>query len=377
MNANPARIGRHSRLPKGCAGCNRALPAPVPYRVQHMTDHAYTAVPLALAAAASFAVSNVAQMVAVRHQPPDKPLGATVVMRLAREPLWLAGLLASILGFVFEAIALSVAPVVLVQPLIVAELPFALPLAALVAGRRLGRREWTGIGLVTGGLMALVSVIRPQDSPVAASAEVWAILFGSVAAVVAVLFVSGHRLSGIAGTSAFAAAAGAAFGLLSVVTKATTQQFSAHGFGALATWQPWALAVVGFTGLTLAQSAYRAGPLAVSLPLLDIGEPLVGSVIAVFAFGEQLGDLGSFSSAVVAASAVMVVAGVATLDRSPLVLAAQAGASALPGGSAQPGGSGAARRKVENNGGDSQAGSSVPPCQRSRSGATSRGRPET
>jgi drug/metabolite transporter (DMT)-like permease len=288
-----------------------------------MSDHAYVAVPLALAAAASFAVSNVAQMSAVRHQPTDKPLGAGVVLRMLRNPLWLAGLLSSILGFVFEATALSVAPVVLVQPLIVAELPFALPLAALVAGRRLGRREWTGILCITFGLMALVAVIHPEDSPIVGPAHLWAILFGSVAAAVAALFVAGSASKGIASTSAYAAAAGTAFGLLAVITKATTHDFAARGFEALATWEPWALAAVGFVGLTLAQSAYRAGPLAVSLPLLDLGEPLVGSLIAVFAFGEQIGDLGIAASAVVAAAAASVIVGLAALDRSPLVLAAQ------------------------------------------------------
>lgn len=289
-----------------------------------MSDHVFVAVPLALGAAVSFAVSNVAQMSGVRNQPGDKPLGAGVVVRMLKEPVWVAGLLAAILGFVFEATALSVAPVVLVQPLIVAELPFALPLAALVAGRRLGTREWTGIGLVSGGLMALVAVLRPSDAPIVASGQVWAILFGTIGVTTAGMFVLGHRLRGVARTSAFAGAAGAVFGLLSVVTKATTHQFATHGIGALASWQIWALAAVGFVGMTFAQNAYRAGPLAVSLPLLDVGEPLVGSLIAVFAFNEQLGNLTVFASAVVAAGAALVVGGVAVLDRSPLVLAAQA-----------------------------------------------------
>jgi hypothetical protein len=56
-----------------------------------------------------------------------------LLVRLGAEPLWLAGLGASIVGFGLEATALAVAPVVLVQPLIVGELLFALPLAAAQA----------------------------------------------------------------------------------------------------------------------------------------------------------------------------------------------------------------------------------------------------
>jgi hypothetical protein len=108
-----------------------------------------------------------------------------------------------------------------------------------------------------------------------------------------------------------------------VVTKATTSQFAHGGIGALITWQPWALAAVGLVGMSLAQNAYRAGPLAVSLPLLDIGEPLIGSIIAITAFGEQFGSFSSLTLSVFVAGLVCVGAGVAALDRSPLVRAAQ------------------------------------------------------
>ena len=283
------------------------------------------AVGLALLAAACFAVSNVTQMDAVSRQPPGRSVDAGVLVRVARDPLWLVGLGASILGFGLEALALAIAPVVLVQPLIVAELPFALPLAARVAGRRLGRQEWAGIGLVSAGLAGVVAVIRPEDAPIRAGAAVWLALFAAVAVVAAGLVAAGHRAGPVGRTSAVAAAAGATFGLLSVVTKATSRQFEMHGLGALAGWEPWALAVVGLTGMTLAQNAYRAGPLAVSLPLLDIGEPAAGSLIAVAVFGERLGPMGAAGAAVLVVALVAVVAGVAVLDRSPLVQAAATG----------------------------------------------------
>ncbi len=291
--------------------------------------HTGIAIALALGAAASFAVSNVAQMDAVRRQPPGGSssratgVDAGLVVKAARDPLWLGGLAASILGFGMEAAALAVAPVILVQPLIVAELPFALPLAAFIAGKRLGRREWAGILMVTAGLATVVATIHPADSPIRAGAEVWLLLFAASSLLVLALIVLTGRSSGLVRTSALAGAAGATFGLLSVVTKATTQQFAHHGLWALRSWQPWALAVVGIVGMSLAQNAYRAGPLAVSLPLLDIGEPLTGSLIAVLAFGEQLGKLSPLAVGVLVAGIVCIGSGVATLDRSPLVQAAQ------------------------------------------------------
>ena len=279
--------------------------------------HDLPAVALALGAAGSFAVSNVTQMDAVTRR--TQGAGAVALVGVARDPLWLVGLVASILGFALEATALSMAPVVLVQPLIVAELPFALPLAALVSGRRLGRPEWIGIAMVTAGLAFVVAVIRPTDSRIVADGATWALLFGLTALFAAGLVATGARLGTVGRTTAFAAAAGASFGLLSVVTKAATRQFQDHGVYALARWEPWALAAVGLVGMALAQNAYRVGPLAVSLPLLDLGEPLCGSLIAMVAFHERLGGFGAPSAALFGAALLLIVGGVAVLDRSPLV----------------------------------------------------------
>jgi hypothetical protein len=83
------------------------------------------------------------------------------------------------------------------------------------------------------------------------------------------------------------------------------------------------MAIAALTGLLLAQTAFRIAPLSVSLPLIDIGEPLVASLLAVVALKENL-DLGTGTAAGVAISAAAVAAGVALLDSSPLVRASQA-----------------------------------------------------
>jgi drug/metabolite transporter (DMT)-like permease len=289
------------------------------------------AVGLALGAAASFAVANVTQMDAVSRRAGGS--GAGVLVRVARDPLWLVGLVASIVGFGLEATALSIAPVVLVQPLIVAELPFALPLAAMVAGRRLGSQEWAGIGLVTLGLAGVVAAIRPANTPIVAGAGVWFLLFGATALFTVGLVTAGRHRGPVVRTSLLAGAAGASFGLLSVVTKAATHEFARHGLGALVHWQPWALAAVGLSGMTLAQNAYQAGPLAVSLPLLDLGEPIVGSTIALAAFHERLIGFGPGPAVLLTVAVILILAGVAALDRSPLVR----GSDGPAGGDPEPG----------------------------------------
>jgi drug/metabolite transporter (DMT)-like permease len=283
------------------------------------------AVPTSIGAAASFAVANVVQMRGARRPQTKRTLDLHLLLSLGAEPLWLAGLGASIVGFALEATALAVAPVVLVQPLIVAELLFALPLAAATGGRRLTRHEWAGAVLVTLGLLCFVVIVRPTDSSASASWRIWLLMVGVITALVALLLVVAERKEGEARTSAFGAAAGVSLGLLSVLTKLTTREFGHRGLGAFATFAPWALIAVGIIGLWLAQTAYRAGPLAISLPLIDIGEPLVASLVAALAFGERLGSLTVATSTGLALAGGTIACGVVLLDHSPLVQAAQAG----------------------------------------------------
>jgi len=259
----------------------------------------------------------------VRHAAKRGGLGVGLMARILRQPRWLGGLFSSMVGFTLEAVALALAPVVLVQPLIVAELLFALPLAAHVGGLRLGRREWLGAVLVAGGLVVFVVVVRPTNPRFATSDASWVALVAVTAVSVAALVLVASRVHGVARTSTMAAAAAVALGLLAVPTKAAARDFELHRIHALTTWEPWAAAGAGIVGLTLAQNTFGAGPLAVSLPVIDVGEPVVASIISMAIFGEQVGALSIVSSSVLVASAVVVTGGVLMLDRSPLVKDAQ------------------------------------------------------
>lgn len=301
------------------------------------------AVPSAVGAAAAFAVANVVQMCATRRVATRRLVDPGMLVRLASEPLWLAGLGASIAGFALEAVALAVAPIVLVQPLIVSELLFALPLAALLGGGRVGRRDWFGALLVTIGLAAFMLVLQPSDASHEASMRTWLLVVAVVAVVVVCAVALACRLRGIARTSALAMAAGTSLGVLSVFAKATLREFSAHGPRAFGSAAPWALVLAGMVGLVLAQSAFRAGPLAVSLPLIDIGEPLVASLLAVVVFGERVGNLDAAALVALVVGGAMITTGVVVLDKSPLVQAAQASVvppSDLPLATACPAGAG-------------------------------------
>lgn len=286
--------------------------------------HVVAVVPLAVGAAACFAVANVAQMRAARRVEAPSGLSLRLLVRLLRDPLWILGLVASITGFGMQAVALYLAPVVFVQPLIVTELLFALPLAAAQAGTRLHRREWTGAVLVAAGISLFVGVGQPHGQGATASNFDWVLTTASIAAALVVTIgvaeARPHRPTLRA--SALAAAASICFGYMSVLTRVVGHQFGQHGVRALGYAQPWLLAVIAIGGLMLSQTAFRIAPLSISLPIIDIGEPAVASLLGVLILGESV-QLTAGTLVGVVFSGAAVVMGVALLDTSPLVRAAQ------------------------------------------------------
>jgi drug/metabolite transporter (DMT)-like permease len=283
------------------------------------------AVPCALGAAAAFAVANVEQMRAARRADAPEGVSAKLLVRLVRDPQWLIGFAASVGGYALQATALFLAPVVLVQPLIVTELLFALPLAAAVAGRRLNLREWIGALVVAGGISSFLVVGNPSGDAnhASVSTTLEMALVAGLVVIALVVFAETLHSKPMARASGLALAASICFGMLSVMTKIVGHQFQHEKLAALLHFQPYLLAVAALTGLLLAQTAFRIAPLSVSLPLIDIGEPLVASLLAVIALHEKL-DIGAGTAAGVAVSAAAVAVGVALLDSSPLVRAAQA-----------------------------------------------------
>jgi hypothetical protein len=77
--------------------------------------------------------------------------------------------------------------------------------------------------------------------------------------------------------------------LTAAVTLSFTRLVRAEGLGAaLAHWQPWTLLALGLAGLLLSASAFQAGTLAASLPIMDTVEPASGVLLGTLLFGEHL-----------------------------------------------------------------------------------------
>ena len=275
------------------------------------------AVTAALLAALTFAVAAVLQQAAAAEVPETQSLHPRLILSLLRRPLWLLGVGMAAASYIIQGVALAFGTLVLVMPLASTDLLFALPIIAWRRGQRLTAAELTGAACTAGGVAAFLAVLPGQTGRAVPGLADWVPLLVIVVLLAAGLLAAGVRAPTNLRTGLYAAAAGLLFALLDALTKGAAGQFRDVGAAALAHWEPYALIVVGVSGLLLVQSAYQAGPLAISLPVIDTVEP-VGSVwMGAAVFSEPLAT--SWKLAVQIVGGALAIAGILILSRSSLV----------------------------------------------------------
>ncbi|RCW43232.1 hypothetical protein DFQ14_107121 [Halopolyspora algeriensis] len=272
----------------------------------------------ALAAGACFAAGGVLQQREASTAPEGESLSPRLLLDLARDKVWLGGIAATAGSFLFKAIALAFGPLTLVQPLIVSELLFAVPVSVRRHRLRLGPREWSGIVAVGGGLILGIIAASPSRGDVLPPLSSWAAMLGAIVVLMAVSLLIGRRLSGPARASTFALAAVALLATQSALLAATVALFKQGIVTAFTAWQPYAMAVTSIVGLMLVQSAYQAGPLAASMPVMDTANPVISIAIGVLVFGESI-NTGVWHLAGAAGGLALLLTGIIVVDTSPLV----------------------------------------------------------
>lgn len=254
------------------------------------------AVPVALAAVGCFAVSTSLQHRAASTTPAESGIGG-LLSHLARQPAWVVGVLAGGAGFALHALALRLGPLTLVQPLLVGGVVLALPVRAGLEHARPSGRAVGWAAVAAAGLALFLVAAAPQNGRPTGDGRVAVLLVASgtgVALAATAIGVHGRtgrtrrteRTRGLL----LGLAAGVLFGLTGGALKLTVIAVG-HGFAAvLGTWPLYAVVLLGVWGVAANQLAYRAAPLPVSMPLLNMVNPLVAIVFGAYVFGEHPRD---------------------------------------------------------------------------------------
>jgi len=246
-------------------------------------------------------------------------LSPRLLLDLVRKPLWVAGIVVMVIGQLLGAAALGQGSLALVEPLLAANLLFALSVSALWRRHRLGGREWGGALLLIAGLAGFLLAADPGDGP---GGRVhwygWVVAAGSILVLV-VFFVFLARRTDLAGEGTLlGTAAGVLFGLQDALTSRAVPMIGHGPLGLLTSWKLYAVLGVALVGLVLGQSAFRAAPLTASLPGLTVAEPLTGIALGAVLFSEPL-RLSAPAVLAEVAAFVAIAFGVVLLTRSPLI----------------------------------------------------------
>lgn len=276
-----------------------------------------------------YAFASVLQQRGASAQPPEQALKLSLLGRLLLNPLWVLGLACDVAGYGLQFLALGRGTLVVVQPLLVCGLLFALPLGAAWAGRRLHRRDWVAAVLVCAGLAVFLIVANPEPGHSDVRPFVWVLLLASAAGAVVLLVGASRGRFPWQRAVLLSAAAGIVYGTTAALTKTSSHLLDGGLIHLLAHWQPYALLVAGIGGMVIAQSAFQAGSLDSSLPTMSVVDPVVSIVIGAVAFGESIAAGPGELAAEVIALAVMSV-GVFLLARSEAIRTVRQPIEAVP-----------------------------------------------
>jgi drug/metabolite transporter (DMT)-like permease len=240
---------------------------------------------VAALAAVLFAVGAVLQHEAAAAAGSDR--GADL-RRLVTHPRWIAGQSATATGTLLQVVALGLAPVAIVQPVLAGGLVVALGLRAVRTRHAPGRLEILGAILTVGGLGAFLVAARPAEGFVDRSPGVLPIVL-AVAGGALLVGGTARVRRGIAGALACGIAGGIAAGIAAVLISVALKIFNGYGVGhALTSSALWGAVVVAVLAQVGAQQAYSRGPLSWSMPALVLLDPLAAVPVARLLLGERL-----------------------------------------------------------------------------------------
>ncbi len=255
--------------------------------------HTALAALVAVVSAAAYGLSGALQHRADRQAPLADTMSPRIVLEVLHRPMWLTSLLAVAVALAGQALALSMAPLVLVQPILVSGAVFGAIFAAVLARHRPDLTVVLGAAGAVAGLSALLVLAQPSEpdshSHVGLS-DAWPLAVGLAALLALCLALARHPPTPVAQTISLAVATGVMYGINAGLAKVALDRLSSDGFVALLTsWPLWAVAVIGPLGFVLNQQAFTVGTAASpAIAIITVLDPLVGLAIGVLWLGESL-----------------------------------------------------------------------------------------
>ncbi|MDX6582040.1 MAG: hypothetical protein QOI10_1224 [Solirubrobacterales bacterium] len=249
---------------------------------------------LALAAAACFALAAALQQKGqfrlAREGWPVRGVGD--IFRLFRVWIWLAGTAILLGGYALQGVALDVGKVVVVQPLLVTTLVFALPLGHWLTGQHVTRRQVWGAVVMVGGLFMFIRLGDPAEGIDTAPTGEVLVASAVVCVVSAVGLVLGRHAEAARKAAIFGGVAGLLFGLSATFDKPAFSGADVGTGDLFGEWELWALVGFGVIAFGVQQLSLATGQLAPAMAAVSVANPLASTLIGVLVYEERLTQPG-------------------------------------------------------------------------------------
>lgn len=250
------------------------------------------------------------QHAGVRAETGEGGLSLRKLGRLARNPVWLRGFGVLFACAVCQVLALTLAPVAVVAPIVV----LALPVLALLNPRRLDATGWLAVAATTAAIAVFVARTAGEvaEQPISTDTVLRA---GQYVAVAVVLLCAVAGLTrGLVRSATLAMAAGVAYGLVVVLVRDVTFSVRADGLSALPVLSLAGVVLAFLAGSWLIQLGYASGPPDIVVGAQTMLNPAVATMIGLGLLGEA-GQMDVEFLATLVGCGAVAMTGVAVLAR--------------------------------------------------------------
>lgn len=281
------------------------------------------AITFAVLGACCSAVGAHLQHKGVRTATKDTGLRLRGAAALVHNRSWLLGFAVLFACAVLQILALALAPVTIVAPIVVLALPAVAVLNARSSGEHLDKTARVGIGASTLGVALFVALASGHATAVHFPTRA-VLLACQITAVAIVLFgVAGALTKGLPRCVLLATGAGSAYGLVSVLVRDVTYTFQAEGLRSIPPLSVTGLVLAFAVGSWFIQLAYASGPPDIVVGCQTVLSPLVATAFAI-ALLDETANAGGWIGVGLIGGATAAVVGVVLLARHHPEAAARA-----------------------------------------------------
>ncbi len=234
-------------------------------------------------------------------------------LKLVRRPRWWIGGVIGFAGACLHAVALSLAPLVVVQPISVATLVFAVPLAAFMYGRKPYRAEILGSLAVAVGLLWLMLLVPEHNvTPHLGNGAALGFL-AVIGVIVLVTQVAAGRMRGAGRAIVLSVGAGVVTASVSTFVRVVGGGLEGD-WGRLIHWFTLAVPVLLVCAVVLLQRSYAVGYFGIAYAGVQVIDPITSVLAGALLLGEPLPTApGTAVPALLAAA--LTIGGTITLGR--------------------------------------------------------------